>query len=396
MLVQLPTPEGGLAPLDLAPAPERAGEAAAPVRFNRLAYAAAHVVAKRVAGDPPKSVLDAVDWDATLRFRRYLWSQGLGIAEAMDTAQRELLGWEASAHLLDQTLRAAAGQPDRRVIGGAGTDSLTTADPTLAQIIDAYAFQAEYIHARGGRVILFPTAHLPRRFPDPRSYVDVYRNVSRQVSKPVFVHWLGDMFAPALRGYFPGTSFWDLMADNPQILGVKLSLLDQAAETSIRARLAGQGQIVLTGDDFNFPALIRGSERQLSPGAFTFEGERYPLGDYSHALLGIFDGIAPVASAALAHLAKGEYADYERLMAPTAPLSRHIFGNPTPYYKAGLVFLAYLNGHQEHFHLLGDLERARDILYYSELFRLAHGAGVLSNPLEAYGRFRPILNSSGF
>ncbi len=396
MLVQLPSSEGRLIPLELAPTAAPATQRPAGARFNRIAYAAAHVVALPARGAQPPRIADAIDWDATLRFRHHLWSLGFGVAEAMDTAQREVLGWDTSAQLLDMTLRAAAKHPERRVIGGAGTDHLTAAAPSLAQIIDAYVFQAETIHARGGRVILFPTALLPQRFPEPRHYVEVYRSVSRQVSRPVFVHWLGDMFAPALKGYFPGASFWDLMADNPQILGVKLSLLDQAIEESIRARLAGQGQIVLTGDDFNFPALIRGRERRLSPARFEYEGTRYPVGDYSHALLGIFDGIAPVASRALACLAAADGTGYERLMAPTVPLSRHIFRDPTRFYKAGLVFLAYLNGHQDHFHLLDNLERERDILHYAELFRLAHEAGVLNDPPEAYARFRPILEFAGF
>lgn len=396
MLVRLPTPEGRLIPLDLAPPAAREEPRTSPAPFNRIVYAAAHVVALPTRDTHPPRLADAIDWDATLRFRHHLWSLGFGIAEAMDTAQREVLGWDTSAQLLDMTLRAAAKQPGRRVIGGAGTDHLTAAAPSLAQIIDAYVFQAEYIHARGGRVILFPTALLPQRYPEPRHYVEVYRSVSRQVSKPVFVHWLGDMFAPPLKGYFPGTSFWDLMADNPQILGVKLSLLDQALEESIRARLAGQGQIVLTGDDFHFPALIRGRERKLASAHFEYEGTRYPLDDYSHALLGIFDGIAPVASRALVCLAAADGAGYERLMAPTVPLSRHIFRDPTRFYKAGLVFLAYLNGHQDHFHLLDSLERERDILHYAELFRLAHGAGVLNDPPDAYARFRPILDSAGF
>ncbi len=461
MLVQLPTAQGRLAPLDLeaphalaqplAREPVRAAAPAAPTPFNRLAYAAAHVVALPAppagppagppsgtqSGPPPGpqtgaptgalpgplagSLRDSIDWEATLRYRRHLWSLGLGVAEAMDTAQRELLGWETSAHLLDVTLRAAAERPGCRVIGGAGTDQLASGTPSLTEIIDAYVSQAEFIHARGGRVILFPTALLPRLYPEPRHTVEVYRTVSRHVSRPVFVHWLGEMFAPALKGYFPGQSFWDVMADNPRILGVKLSLLDEAREEGIRRRLAPQGQVVLTGDDFNFPALIQGAPHgpgaaalksaslksaalestalqpaALPVAAFEFEGARYPSGDYSHALLGIFDGIAPVAARALACLARGDTDGYARLLAPTVPLARHIFGEPTRFYKAGLVFLAYLNGHQEHFHLLAGLERERDILHYAELFRLAHAAGVLEDPVSAYERFRPLLDAAGF
>lgn len=392
MLIQLPAGVGRLAPFDLLPAPLPPPDA--PPRFNRLAYAAAHVVAASPADLGASSPRERIDWDATIRFRRHLWRLGFGVAEAMDTAQREILGWETSAHLLDLVMRAARVHGGR-VIGGAGTDHLAVETPTLAQIVDAYVFQAEFIHARGGRAILFPTELLPRLYPEPKHYVEVYRGVAKQVSKPVFVHWLGDMFAPGLKGYFPGNSFWDVMADNANLLGVKVSLLDRSFEESLRPRLARQGQVVLTGDDFNFPALIEGCPGQPA-GSFEFEGERFPLGDYSHALLGIFDGIAPVASRALASLAAGNPAGYRRLLEPTVPLARHLFCDPTRFYKAGLVFLAYLNGHQERFHLLDGLERERDILHYAQAFRLANVAGVLDDPHAAYERFRPILQRFGY
>jgi Protein of unknown function (DUF993) len=318
----------------------------------------------------------------------------------MDTAQREAVGWECSALLLERTLAAAREAPGRRVLGGAGTDSLATDAPSLAQLVDAYVAQVEFIHERGGRAILFPTPHLPARFPEPRHYVELYRAVSAQVSQPVFVHWLGEMFAPALAGYFPGDSFWRIMEDNPNLLGVKVSLLDQGREEAIRRRLATGGQVVLTGDDFNYPALIRGSGRGTPIGSggarFAFDGGEWPLGDYSHALLGIFDAIAPVASHALTLLAAGDAAGYERLLAPTVPLARAIFGAPTRYYKAGLVFLAYLNGHQREFHLLEELETRRDMAHYGELFRLADAAGVLDDPPGAYERFRPLLAAAGY
>jgi Protein of unknown function (DUF993) len=394
MQIQLPSGDGTLVPFNLLPAPPEVAPSASP-RFNRLAYAAAHVVALPGQGSVSRARKDQVDWDATLRFRHHLWRLGFGIAEAMDTAQREILGWETASHLLNLVLREAKAFPGRRVIGGAGTDHLATSTPSIAQIVDAYVFQAEFIHSRGGRVILFPTALLPKLYPEPKHYAEVYRSVAKQVSKPVFVHWLGDMFAPALKGYFPGNAFWDVMADNPKLLGVKVSLLDQAVEEGLRQRLEAQGQIVLTGDDFNFPPLIEGHATKPS-GTFEFEGERYPLGGYSHALLGIFDGIATVASKAMLCLAEGNTAEYRRLLEPTVPLSRHIFQAPTQYYKAGLVFLAYLNGHQDRFHLMDDLERQRSIVHYAELFRLANVAGVLDDPQQAYDRFLPLLHSSGF
>ena len=397
MKVQLPDPGGAMKDWTLLPPLAEAREAVPP-HFNRIVYAAAHIVAKPQGNGDARDP-ENVDWEATGAFREHLWRHGFGIAEAMDTAQREMLGWETSAHLLAQTLNAASAQglsSGRAVMGGAGTDSLPTESPTLTQIIDAYVFQAEYIHARGGRVILFPTAHLPARFPEPRHYISVYRAVTAQVSRPVFLHWLGAMFAPQLRGYFPGESFWEIAADNPKVLGVKMSLLDQAAEEAARRRLAAQGQVVLTGDDFNYPALIAGQDTPVQGPDLEWEGRQYPLGDYSHALLGIFDGIATVASRALAALAAGDRQTYHRLMEPTVPLSRHIFCDPTRFYKAGLVFLAYLNGHQEQFHLLGGLEASRDISHYATLFRLANEAGVLADPPRAYDRFAPILHAAGF
>lgn len=396
MRVHLPTTGGPpkwhrlLPPLTAAPVPGTRP------RFNRIAYAAAHVVAKPGNGTADPRSPDSIDWEATLRFRRHLWHLGFGVAEAMDTAQREILGWENASRLLDLTLAEARAEPGRAVIGGAGTDSLASPAPTLRQVIDAYVTQAEFIHERGGRVILFPTVLLPRHFPQPEYYVEVYRTVTREVSKPVFLHWLGEMFAPALKGYFPGDSFWRITGDNPKVLGVKLSLLDRLEEETIRRRLAAQGQVVLTGDDFNFPMLIKGRRHVPALGTFEFEGRTYPMGDYSHALLGIFDGIARVACRALVCLAQGSLGEYDRLMAPTVALARHIFKAPTQHYKAGLVFLAYLNGHQDHFHLLGDLEQQRDISHYALLFKLANISGVLDDPEAAYERFIPILRSAGF
>lgn len=397
MRVHLPTTGGPLKQYRLLPPLTATPVPGTRPRFNRIAYAAAHVVAKPVNGAAasPRSP-ESIDWEATLRFRRHLWHLGFGIAEAMDTAQRELLGWDNAARLLDLTLAEARAEPGRAVIGGAGTDSLASPAPTLRQVIDAYVMQAEFIHERGGRVILFPTVLLPRHFPRPEHYVEVYRTVTREVSKPVFLHWLGEMFAPALQGYFPGDSFWRITADNPKVLGVKLSLLDRKEEEAIRRRLAAQGQVVLTGDDFNFPALIKGRRGVLARRTFDFEGRTYPLEDYSHALLGIFDGIARVASRALVCLAQANLGEYDRLMAPTVALARHIFKAPTQYYKAGLVFLAYLNGHQPHAHLLDDLERQRTITHYAMLFKLANAAGVLDDPEAAYQRFVPILRSAGF
>lgn len=350
---------------------------------SRVAYAAAHVV-RNVFG--PEGGAAAVDWDSTLAFRQHLWSYGLGVAEAMDTAQRGMgLDYEATKVLIERSCSAAAAVGGR-IVCGAATDQLPAGAPaTLSQITDAYLQQCQHIESAGGRVVVMASRHLAAAARGPHEYAQVYDRVLEQVSEPVIIHWLGEMFDPALAGYWGGASLSESMdvclslmsRHASKVAGIKLSLLDADHETNMRARLP-DGVRMFTGDDFNYPDLI--------------------LGDGTHtsdALLGIFDGIAPAASAALQALDAGDEERYAQIFNPTVPLSRKIFEAPTFYYKTGIVFLAYLNGFQNHFHMIGGLQSARSITHLSDLFRLADAAGVLLKPDLAVQRMRLVLALAG-
>ncbi len=375
----------------------------------RAAYAAAHVVANPVfdAENEGRITPDAIDWEATLAYREHLWSLGLSVAEAMDTAQRGTeLNWDLASALLDLTLAKARGRPERRVIGGAGADSV--ADPltcSLNDVIDAYLTQVQFIQERGGEAILFPTPILPERFPKADHYREVIGTVAENISEPVYIHWLGRQFDSRIGRYWGYDDILQaatevllpLMAEHAdKIKGIKLSLLDPPFEEWLRRRLMAQGQVVLTGDDLNFAELLKGYGPVDAPvSTWSAGGTEFSLGDFSHALLGVFDGVAPVAAKALQHLAKGDVDSYDRLMRPAVELSRHIFATPMPYYKVGLVFLAYLNGHQNHFRMVGGIEGHRSLPHLVTLFKLAEQAGVLEDVQEAYERFRPLLRLGG-
>jgi uncharacterized protein DUF993 len=356
-------------------------------RFNRVAYAAVHVVADPFAAVDPW--LDcAIDWNATLRYRSYIWSLGLGVAEAMDTAQRGMgLDWNASLELIDRSLELAHDTPGALIACGAGTDHLDTRPSTAVDdVIAAYEMQCEAIEKRGGRVILMASRALAACAKSPDDYARVYSRILRQLAAPAIIHWLGDMFDPALAGYWGHASLdratdvcIDVVASHAaRIDGIKVSLLDKGREIAMRRRLPA-GVRMYTGDDFNFAELIAGDDR-----------------GYSDALLGIFDGIAPAAAAALAALGKGDRSEFESVLAPTVPLSRHVFRAPTRFYKTGLVFLAWLNGHQEHFVMVGGQQSARSLTHLVELFELADGAGLLRDPDLAVARMRNLLALHGF
>lgn len=352
---------------------------------SRTVFAAAHVVADPLVDTTPVGA-PALDWEATLAYRRHLWSLGFAVAEAMDTAQRGMgLDWSNAKELISRSI-AEARQHGGTVACGAGTDHLLPRPGlTIADVEEAYAEQVGFVEGEGGRIILMASRALAAVARGPEDYLAVYGNILRQVSQPVILHWLGDMFDPALSGYWGSNDIPQAMDTCLKLIhehadkidGIKISLLDAAHEISMRRRLPASVKMY-TGDDFNFAELIRGDEQ-----------------GYSHALLGIFDPIAPVASAAFQALDNGDLENYNRLLEPTVPLSRHIFQRPTFYYKTGVVFLAYLNGHQEHFRMVGGQESARSILHLSELFRLADQAGVLSDPELAAARFRPILSLAG-
>jgi Protein of unknown function (DUF993) len=379
--LELPTREGALAPFALSP-PRAWPSSAAANSFNRIAFAAAHVACDPLADNDPW-LGATIDWDATIAYRRHLWSLGFGVAEAMDTAQRGMgLDWPNALELVQRSAAAAREFPGARMFAGAGTDHLVPGEAkALADVRSAYAMQCAAIERAGGRIILMASRALAAIARGPDDYVDVYAQVLRQVKEPVILHWLGDMFDPALAGYW-GTRDLDaataacldvIRANASKVDGIKVSLLDDAREVAMRAQLP-QGVRMYTGDDFNFAALIGGDAN-----------------GHSDALLGIFDAIAPAASAALGELARGNRAAFDAILAPTVPLSRHIFKAPTRFYKTGVVFLAWLNGHQSHFTMLGGQQSARSIVHLADILRLADGAGLIRDPDLAAQRMKALL-----
>ena len=390
----LPTAQGTLAPYTL-----RGNTPARPapgVAFNRIAYSAAHVVADPLATVDPW-LTAAIDWDTTIAYRRHLWSLGLGVAEAMDTAQRGMgLDWPTSLELIRRSLDAAkdftAQGGSALVASGCGTDHLDIdAVKTVDDVIRGYEEQMEAIEKLGGKLIVMASRALARVAKSPADYERVYDRVLSQAKQPVVLHWLGDMFDPALAGYW-GTKDVDaamdtalgIIAAHPdKVDGIKISLLDKDKEIAMRRRLA-PGVRMYTGDDFNYAELIAGD----GFGSELFHGQ-------SDALLGIFDAIAPAASAALGALAAGNTERFHALLGPTVPLSRHIFQAPTRFYKTGVVFMAWLNGHQSHFSMVGGQQSTRSITHFAELFRLADAADLLEQPDLAAHRMKTLLALHG-
>jgi Protein of unknown function (DUF993) len=354
--------------------------------LNRVAFSAAHVVSNPLADADPW-LTAAVDWDKTIAFREHIWDLGLGVAEAMDTAQRGMgLDWPTSLELIQRSVRAAKARGNALVFSGAGTDHLAIEDAkTIDDVIRAYEEQISSIEKAGGRIILMASRALAKIARSPDDYARVYGRVLSQVAEPVIIHWLGDMFDPALAGYWGAgdlgramdTAVAIINAHAVKVDGVKISLLDEQREIDMRRRLA-KGVKMYTGDDFNYAELIAGDDK-----------------GYSHALLGIFDAIAPAASYALSRLAASDTQGFHDVLGPTVPLSRHIFKAPTRFYKTGIVFMAYLNGHQDHFTMVGGQESARSTLHLAELFRLADQAGLLANPELATRRMKTVLALRG-
>jgi len=383
-ILNLPTEDGGMSPYETGAPRDFPAQPNRP--FNRVALAAAHVVADARADLDPW-VDTAIDWDRTIAFRRHLWSLGLGVAEAMDTAQRGMgMNWETSQELIRRSVDASKDMPGAVVASGAGTDHLAvTSDVTLDDVIAAYEEQCEAVEAMGGRIILMASRALAACARSPEDYARVYDRVLSQISEPVIIHWLGEMFDPALEGYWGDGDHWNAMetclsvleSNADKIDGIKISLLDKDKEIALRRRLPDSVRMY-TGDDFSFAELIAGDDQ-----------------GHSDALLGIFDAIAPAASAALAALAGNRPDEFHDILAPTVPLSRHIFKAPTRFYKTGVVFMAYLNGHQDHFVMVGGQQSARSILHLSELFRLADKAGLLCDPDQASARMKTALGFHG-
>ncbi|MBS4045853.1 MAG: dihydrodipicolinate synthase family protein [Alphaproteobacteria bacterium] len=381
--LNLPAGAGKLAPYTLKT--PKAFPAAKPP-FSRVAYAAAHVVADPLAEHDPW-LTPAIDWERTIAFRKHLWSLGFGVAEAMDTAQRGMgLDWKDALELVRRSLDAAKDVPGAIVASGAGTDHLAPGpDVTIDRVIAAYEEQCSAIEKLGGRIILMASRALTAAAKSPDDYAKVYNRILSQVKQPVILHWLGEMFDPALTGYWGNGDHLKAMdtcldvirANAAKVDGIKISLLDKDKEILMRRKLP-KAVRMYTGDDFNYAELIAGDA----------EG-------YSDALLGIFDAIAPAASAALGALTRGDEKTFHELLAPTVPLSRHIFKAPTRFYKTGVVFMAYLNGHQDHFVMVGGQQSTRSAQHLAELFRLADAAGLLSDPDRAASRMKAVMATHG-
>lgn len=374
MKIRLPAAEGKSETYHLVGEPIAIRKPKTP--FNRVAFAAAHVVAE------PLSSTGALDWDKTLAFRHYLLDQGFGIAEAMDTSQRGMgLDWPMAHELIARSLRSA-GPEASRIYSGCGTDHLLPSDArSIDDVVKAYLEQLHAIQKLGGRVILMASRALVRMAKSPDDYVKVYARVLQEAEHPVILHWLGEMFDPALKGYWGVEDFSDtaktclavINRNVAKVDGIKISLLDAQKEIVFRRQLPGSVKMY-TGDDFNYAELIAGDEQ-----------------GYSHALLGIFAAIAPAAAAALTALARGNTKKFHKLLGPTVPLSRLIFQTPTQYYKTGIVFLAWLNGHQEHFIMVGGAQSARPLSYFTEAFKLADQAKLLRAPDLAVKRMKTLL-----
>lgn len=378
MKIRLPTVEGKTESYHLIAKPIPVRRPKTP--FNRVAFAAAHVVADPL-GDGR-----TLDWNKTLAFRHYLLDQGFGIAEAMDTSQRGMgLDWPLALELIGRSLKNAGGEASR-IYSGCGTDQLQPSDAgNPDDVVKAYLEQLHAIQKLGGRVIMMASRALVRVAKSPDDYVKVYSRVLREADHPVILHWLGDMFDPALKGYWGSDDFSLTMktclaainANAAKVDGIKISLLDAEKEIQFRRTMPASIKMY-TGDDFNYADLIAG------------DGQ-----GYSHALLGIFAAIAPAAASALTALAKGDTKKFHKLLAPTVPLSRLIFQAPTQYYKTGIVFLAWLNGHQEHFIMVNGAQSARPLSYFTEVLKLADQAGLLRDPDLAVARMKALLRLYG-
>lgn len=359
------------------------GADAAPL-VSRTVFSAAHVVADPYADTSPGAPV-VVDWDTTLAFRRHLWSHGLGVAEAMDTAQRGMgLDWAGAAELIRRSA-AEARSTGGRIACGVGTDQLTPGTHSLGEVRAAYEEQLALVEETDSQAILMASRALAAAAEGPEDYLAVYAHLLRQADEPVVLHWLGPMFDPALEGYWGSgdldaatETFLQVISEHPdKIDGIKVSLLDARREVELRRRLP-QGVRCYTGDDFNYPELIAGDER-----------------GFSHALLGIFDPLGPVAAEAVRVLDTGDAKGFRELLDPTVELSRHLFQAPTRFYKTGVVFLAWLAGHQDHFAMVGGLQSARSLPHLARAYELADGLGLFPDPAAAEDRMKSLLGVYG-
>ncbi|MDH6224101.1 dihydrodipicolinate synthase family protein [Streptomyces sp. MJP52] len=379
MTLLLPRAGGGTAPYTPRTTPADLTAGGAPL-VSRTVLAAAHVVADPYADTTPDGPA-AVDWDATLAFRRHLWAHGLGVAEAMDTAQRGMgLDWAGARELIRRSA-AEARSVGGHVACGVGTDQLTVPGAALGEVRAAYEEQLAVVEEAGAQAVLMASRALAAAAKGPDDYLEVYGALLRQASEPVVLHWLGPMFDPALEGYWGSDgldaatdAFLQVVALHPdKVDGVKVSLLDADREVALRRRLP-DGVRCYTGDDFHYPELIAGDGR-----------------GFSHALLGVFDPLGPLAARAVRVLDTGDTAGFREILDPTVELARHLFAAPTRFYKTGVVFLAWLAGHQEHFAMVGGLQSARSLPHLARAYELADGLGLFPDPALAEGRMRNLL-----
>lgn len=396
MRIEVPVPGGEPIALDDGVLTAPAAEAAP---LPRRCYAAAHVVMLPSYGSVAHSVerpgaaaeiAEHIDWDATMALRTRIDGYGMGVAEAMDTAQRFELGWESARELLRRTgeLGLVNG-----FVGAASTDHAGELD-TLEAVADAVIEQIEEVRSRGGLAIVLPQLWMTRRGASEDDHVRLYRRIAEGAGGELLIHWLGESFHPGMRGYFPGESARRVLAAHPEVWrGIKLSLLDRAFEEELRAELLPRGQVVLTGDDYNFSGLIEGSGggQPLTP----LDGRPLAGGPFSHALLGIFDAVVRPASAALARLGQGDAGGYREIMAPCEDLGRTIFEAPVPRYKAGIAFLSWLNGHQPNPMLVNHEERERSLGHYLRVAALASRAGVIEDAQLAAERLGGFIRAHG-
>jgi hypothetical protein len=242
------------------------------------------------------------------------------------------------------------------------------------------------VEGAGAAVVLMASRALAATASGPDDYAEVYGRLLAQTERPAILHWLGTAFDPALEGYWGSADLdlaaaqvLDIIRDHPaKVDGIKVSLLDADREVALRRALP-DGVRLYTGDDFHYPELILGDGR-----------------GFSHALLGVFDPLAAHAAAALAALDRGDRGTYRAILEPTLPLARHLFGAPTRHYKTGVVLLAHLAGHQDHFTMVGGEQDSRSVEHLAELFRLAADAGALPDPALAAARMRAFLAAKGF
>ncbi|MGW6055769.1 dihydrodipicolinate synthase family protein [Streptomyces sp. NPDC055189] len=382
MTLLLPRADGTTRPYEPRRAPAQLAPGSSPLT-SRTVFSAAHVVADPYADVSPDSPA-AVDWDATLAFRRHLWAQGLGVAEAMDTAQRGMgLDWKGAAELITRSA-AEAKSVGGAIACGVGTDQLT-GPADLPAVLSAYEEQLALVESSGAQVILMASRALAAAAKSPEDYLQTYGHLLRQASEPVILHWLGPMFDPALTGYWGSEdldaateTFLEVIAAHPdKVDGIKISLLDPGREVALRRRLP-KGVRCYTGDDFNYPELIAGDEQ-----------------GFSHALLGIFDPLAPLAAQAVRLLDTGDTKAFRATLDPTVDLSRHLFQTPTRFYKTGVVFLAWLAGHQSHFTMVGGFQSARSLPHLSRAYELADALGLFPDPLLAESRMKSLLTVYG-